>query len=232
MIHDSSVPTSTTGLQHPLNAEFVKYAHFIDQFQDAGPGEPVDELPAHVYGRVHTNTRFSILGNTTPRPGRADLPERGDPDDDDDPLQQRRERAEPQPGQFDPGLAAARAGPRHPCKLVDCSGSPGGTTSTGDHGTIDPIPFPATGTLGTADDARKLEICVALGYTGTEQPTGLPLDRHGGDDHADPGDSGRRNCANGAGNRGRQLHRHDRPDPPGRLYVNGTLLPTAGGYPM
>ena len=48
-----------------LNAEFVKYAHFIDQFQDAGSGDPWMSW-RHVYtGPVHTNTRFSILGDTS-----------------------------------------------------------------------------------------------------------------------------------------------------------------------
>jgi hypothetical protein len=65
VIHDSSVPTNTVGsFRIALNAEFVKYAHFIDQFQDAGSGEPWMSY-RHVYtGPVHTNTRFSILGNT------------------------------------------------------------------------------------------------------------------------------------------------------------------------
>ena len=37
VIHDSSVPRQQDGaFTIALNAEFVKYAHFIDQFQDAG----------------------------------------------------------------------------------------------------------------------------------------------------------------------------------------------------
>ena len=47
-----------------VTAEFVKYAHFIDQFQDAGSGEPWISYRHKYTGPVHTNTRFSILGNT------------------------------------------------------------------------------------------------------------------------------------------------------------------------
>src|SRR5262245_29898616 len=66
VIHDSSVPTQQDGaFTIALNAEFVKYAHFIDQFQDAGSGDPWVSW-RHVYtGPVHTNTRFSILGDTS-----------------------------------------------------------------------------------------------------------------------------------------------------------------------
>ena len=66
VIHDSSVPTQPDGaFTIALNAEFVKYAHFIDQFQDAGCGDPWMSY-RHVYtGPVHTNTRFSILGDTS-----------------------------------------------------------------------------------------------------------------------------------------------------------------------
>jgi hypothetical protein len=64
VIHDSSVPTNQAGsFTIAVTAEFVKYAHFIDQFQDAGSGDPWMSF-RHVYtGPVHTNTRFSILGN-------------------------------------------------------------------------------------------------------------------------------------------------------------------------
>ena len=82
VIHDSSVPMNTVGsFRIALNAEFVKYAHFIDQFQDAGSGDPWMSY-RHVYtGPVHTNTRFSILGDTSVAgPRGADLPERGHPD--------------------------------------------------------------------------------------------------------------------------------------------------------
>ena len=66
VIHDSSVPTQQDGaFTIALNAEFVRYAHFIDQFQDAGNGDPWMSY-RHVYtGPVHTNTRFSILGDTS-----------------------------------------------------------------------------------------------------------------------------------------------------------------------
>jgi hypothetical protein len=64
VIHDSSVPTNTVGsFTIALNAEFVKYAHFIDQFQDAGNGEPWISYRHEYTGPVHTNRRFSILGN-------------------------------------------------------------------------------------------------------------------------------------------------------------------------
>jgi hypothetical protein len=65
VIHDSSVPDNQVGsFTIAVTAEFVKYAHFIDQFQDAGSGDPWISF-RHVYtGPVHTNTRFSLLGNT------------------------------------------------------------------------------------------------------------------------------------------------------------------------
>ena len=64
VIHDSSVPLNTVGsFRIALNAEFVKYAHFIDQFQDAGSGYLWMSYRHTYTGPVHTNTRFSILGD-------------------------------------------------------------------------------------------------------------------------------------------------------------------------
>jgi Tfp pilus assembly protein PilX len=169
VIHDSSVPSNTAGsFKIALNAEFVKYAHFIDQFQDAGSGDPWMSFRHTYTGPVHTNTRFSILGDiTTPgnegpvlkseatqtmtttrfnNAGSAQNLSR-DSSSKDWPL------LGP-----DPGIL---------CKSVDCSGFTRGYDYDPTTGTIDPIPFPTTGTLGGSDDARKLEVCVALGYTGT-----------------------------------------------------------------
>jgi hypothetical protein len=64
VIHDSSVPDKQDGaFTIAVTAEFVKYAHFIDQFQDAGSGDPWMSFRHKYTGPVHTNTRFSILGN-------------------------------------------------------------------------------------------------------------------------------------------------------------------------
>ena len=169
VIHDSSVPDNRFGsFRIALNAEFVKYAHFIDQFQDAGSGDPWMSW-RHVYtGPVHTNTRFSILGDTSVA-GREGPTFRSEATQtlattrfsnggsEQNLSRDSSSRDWPLLGP-DPGIL---------CKQVDCSGF----TRTFDFnpvtGAVDPIPFPATGTLGTADDARKQEICVALGYTGT-----------------------------------------------------------------
>ena len=66
VIHDSAVPSHQDGtFTIAVSGDFVKYAHFIDQFQDAGSGDPWMSF-RHVYtGPVHTNTRFSILGDTS-----------------------------------------------------------------------------------------------------------------------------------------------------------------------
>ena len=166
------MPLNTAGsFTVALNAEFVKYAHFIDQFQDAGSGDPWMSY-RHVYtGPVHTNTRFSILGDintagnegpvfkseatqtlTTTRfnnAGSATNLSR-DSSSKDWPL------LGP-----DPGIL---------CKSVDCSGFTRGFDADPNTSGIQPIPFPASGTLGTADDARKQEICVALGYMNERMP--------------------------------------------------------------
>ena len=94
---------------------------------------------------------------------------------------------------------------------------------------IDPIPFPATGTLGTADDARKAEICVALGYTGTAngRPACPATATTGTMPTAVSRDA---TCApvpvivdGNCTMAGLTLL--------GGIYINGTLLPTAGGVP-
>lgn len=168
VIHDSSVPTQQDGaFTIALNADFVKYAHFIDQFQDAGSGQPWISW-RHVYtGPVHTNTRFSILGDTSV-PGHEGPTFRSETtqtmtttrfNNGGSPTNLSRDssaRDWPLLGPF-PGIL---------CKVVDCSGFTRGYDYDPTTGPIDPIPFPATGTLGAADDARKAEICVALGYTG------------------------------------------------------------------
>ncbi|HWC04073.1 MAG TPA: hypothetical protein VHF87_15045 [Methylomirabilota bacterium] len=161
VIHDSSVPTNTVGsFTIALNAEFVKYAHFIDQFQDAGSGEPWMSYRHEYTGPVHTNRRFSILGNistagqegptfrseatqtfTTTRfnnSGSATNLSR-DSSSQDWPL------LGPNPGIL--------------CKQVDCSGFTRSFDFDPTTATIDPIPFPG----GNNPQDRIAQICMALG---------------------------------------------------------------------
>jgi hypothetical protein len=147
VIHDSSVPLNTVGsFRIALNAEFVKYAHFIDQFQDAGSGEPWMSF-RHVYtGPVHTNTRFSILGNTSVA-GQEGPTFRSD-------ATQTMSTTRFSNGGSEQNLSRDSSSQDWPllgpdpgilCKVVDCSGF----TRTFDFnpvtGAIDPIPFPGGG---------------------------------------------------------------------------------------
>jgi hypothetical protein len=169
VIHDSSVPRVQDGaFTIALNAEFARYAHFIDQFEDAGSGNPWMSY-RHIYtGPVHTNTRFSILGNTsTPdEVGPAFRSEAtqtmtttrfSNGGNEQNLSRDSSPRDWPRLGP-DPGV---------PCKQVDCSGFTRGFDGNVTTPGINPIAFPSTSTLGTTDDPRKWEICVALGYTGT-----------------------------------------------------------------
>jgi hypothetical protein len=168
VIHDSSVPRQQDGaFTIALNGEFARYAHFIDQFQDAGGGNPWMSY-RHVYtGPVHTNRRFSILGNTsTPtEEGPAFQSEAtqtmtttrfSNGGNEQNLSRDSSPRDWPRLGPY-PGV---------PCKQVDCSGFTRGFDGDRTTPGINPIAFPSTSTLGTAEDARKWEICVALGYTG------------------------------------------------------------------
>ena len=148
VIHDSSVPTNTVGsFKIALNAEFVKYAHFIDQFQDAGSGDPWISW-RHVYtGPVHTNTRFSILGDTSVA-GR------------EGPIFRSEATQTQTTTRFNNGGSATNLSkdsssadwpllgpdPGILCKQVDCSGFTRGFDFNPVTVAIDPIPFPATGT--------------------------------------------------------------------------------------
>ncbi len=251
VIHDSSVPTQQDGAFNiSLNAEFVKYAHFIDQFQDAGSGDPWVSW-RHVYtGPVHTNTRFSILGDTsvTGHEGpifRSEATQtltttRFNNNGSNTNLSRDSSAADwPLLGP-DPGIS---------CKVVDCSGFTRGfdynptTTGACPGPGCDPIPFPATGTLGSTDDARKAEICVALGYTGTtngrpacpntatagQMPnpttasTGTPAGNHSDANCANVPVVVDNNCTAQASTGAVALL--------GGIYVNGGLLPTASGVP-
>jgi hypothetical protein len=163
VIHDSSVPTNQAGsFTIAVSAEFVKYAHFIDQFQDAGGGDPWISF-RHIYtGPVHTNTRFSILGNigTKDQEGPTFRSEATQTKEDTrfnnggsakNLKQDSSAKDWPKLGP-DPGIL---------CKLTDCSGftrafdfdprpaAPG----------IQPIPFPSD----PNGPDRRNQVCLALG---------------------------------------------------------------------
>lgn len=177
IIHDSSVPTNTVGsFRIALNAEFVKYAHFIDQFQDAGSGDPWMSYRHTYTGPVHTNTRFSILGDintpgnegptlkseatqtlTTTRFNNAGSPTNLSRDSSS--------RDWPLLGP-DPGIL---------CKSVDCSGFTRGYDFDPTTVAIDPIPFPG----GNNPADRLTQACLARAVTtascvGTANFAGLP----------------------------------------------------------
>ena len=147
VIHDSSVPLNTAGsFRIALNAEFVKYAHFIDQFQDAGSGEPWISW-RHVYtGPVHTNTRFSILGDTSVA-GREGPIFRSE-------ATQTQTTTRFSNGGSEQNLSRDSSSQDWPllgpdpgilCKQVDCSGFTRGFDFNPVTGAIDPIPFPGGG---------------------------------------------------------------------------------------
>jgi hypothetical protein len=166
VIHDSSVPTNQAGsFTIALNADFVKYAHFIDQFQDAGSGNPWVSWRHQYTGPVHTNRRFSIQGDTSV-PGREGPIFRSEATQTmtttrfnnggsvQNLSRDSSSRDWPLLGP-DPGIL---------CKQIDCSGFTRGfdfdpTTP----GTLDPIPFPG----GSNPDDRKTQICLALGLPAT-----------------------------------------------------------------
>ena len=147
VIHDSSVPTNTVGsFKIALNAEFVKYAHFIDQFQDAGSGDPWISW-RHVYtGPVHTNTRFSILGDTSVvgREGptfRSEATQTQTTTRFNNGGSATNLSRDSSPADWpllgsDPGIL---------CKQVDCSGFTRGFDFDPTTPAIDPIPFPGGG---------------------------------------------------------------------------------------
>ena len=235
VIHDSSVPRQQDGaFTIALNAEFARYAHFIDQFEDAGSGNPWMSY-RHIYtGPVHTNTRFSILGNTsTPdEVGPAFRSEAtqtmtttrfSNGGNEQNLSRDSSPRDWPRLGS-DPGV---------PCKQVDCSGFTRGFDGNATTPGINPIAFPSTSTLGTTDDPRKWEICVALGYTGTANgrpacPTTATAGTMPTPTSGPRADSP--NCANIP-----VIVDNDCTNLTGMLlggiYVQGGLLPTSGGVP-
>jgi hypothetical protein len=162
VIHDSSVPTNQAGsFTIALSAEFAKYAHFVDQFQDAGSGGNPWMSFRHIYtGPVHTNRRFSILGNTSVA-------------GQEGPTFRSEATQTMSTTRFNNGGSATNLSrdssardwpllgpnPGILCKQVDCSGF----TRTFDYDpttpTIDPIPFPG----GNNPDDRTLQLCMALG---------------------------------------------------------------------
>jgi hypothetical protein len=161
IIHDSSVPLNTVGsFTIALNAEFVKYAHFIDQFQDAGSGEPWISYRHEYTGPVHTNRRFSILGNTS-APG------------DEGPVFRSAATQTFSTTRFNNGGSATNLSrdssskdwpllgpdPGILCKVIDCSGFTRSYDFDPTTPAIDPIPFPG----GNNPADRTAQICVALG---------------------------------------------------------------------
>jgi hypothetical protein len=161
VIHDSSVPTNTAGaFTIALNAEFVKYAHFIDQFQDAGGGNPWMSW-RHIYtGPVHTNTRFSLLGNTSVI-GQEGPTFRS-------PATQTQTKTNFATGGAQAKDSSAgdwpRLGPTPGilCKLVDCSGFTRTFDFDTNTPTIDPIPFPG----GNNPQDRLVQACLARAVDG------------------------------------------------------------------
>ena len=202
VIHDSSVPVNQDGsFTIALNAEFVKYAHFIDQFQDAGSGDPWMSY-RHVYtGPVHTNTRFSILGNTST------------PDEEGPTFRSEATQTMPTTrfsnGGNEQNLSRDSSSRDWPllgpnpgisCKQVDCSGFTRGVRlQSGPRPILDPIPFPG----GSNPPDRQDQICMALGYAGAA---------YGRDDcpRLVGADLAGHCCNNIPGDRGQQLHGRDR----------------------
>ena len=144
IIHDSSVPTNQVGsFTIALNAEFVKYAHFIDQFQDAGSGEPWISYRHEYTGPVHTNRRFSILG-VIGTPG------------DEGPVFRSAATQTMSTTRFNNNGSATNLSrdsssqdwpllgpnPGILCKTVDCSGFTRSFDFDPTTGAVDPIPFP------------------------------------------------------------------------------------------
>ena len=169
VIHDSSVPDDVVGsFTIALNAEFVKYAHFIDQFQDAGSGEPWVSF-RHVYtGPVHTNTRFSILGDTS-TPGEEGPTFRSEATQTMSTTRFNNNGSATNLSRDSSSRDWPLLGPTPGllCKTIDCSGftrtydfNPTTTGACPGAG-CDPIPFP--GGLNPQD--RTTQICVALGIS-------------------------------------------------------------------
>jgi hypothetical protein len=180
VIHDSSVPTNTVGsFKIALNAEFVKYAHFIDQFQDAGSGDPWISW-RHVYtGPVHTNTRFSILGDTSVV-GREGPIFRSE-------ATQTQTTTRFSNGGSEQNLSRDSSSQDWPllgpdpgilCKQVDCSGFTRGFDFDPTTVAIDQIPFPGGGNpvdrLTQACLARQSTVSPIVNCTGAADFSGLP----------------------------------------------------------
>ena len=161
VIHDSSVPDKQDGsFTIAVTAEFVKYAHFIDQFLDAGSGEPWMSF-RHVYtGPVHTNTRFSILGNTAVKAqegptfkSEATQTQDSTRFNNGGKAQNLKQdsSAKDWPILGDPGVF---------CKTSDCSGfSRAFDFDPTTPAVIDPIPFPSD----PNGPDRRNQVCMALG---------------------------------------------------------------------
>jgi hypothetical protein len=233
VIHDSAVPRQPDGaFTIALNGEFARYAHFIDQFQDAGGGDPWMSY-RHVYtGPVHTNRRFSILGNTS-TPDEVGPAFRSE-------ATQTMTTTRFSNGGNEQNLSRdssprdwPRLGPEPgiPCRQVDCSGFTRGFDGDQTTPGINPIAFPSTSTLGTADDPRKWEICVALGYTGPAngRPACPTTATAGTMPTPTSGTRAQAGCAGIPVIVDNHCSSTAPPDLKGGIYVNGNLLPTSGG---
>jgi hypothetical protein len=165
VIHDSAVPDNTVGsFTIALNADFVQYAHFINDGDAAGG--PWISFRHHYSGPVHTNTRFKILGNA-PTAGQEG------PTFEDQATQTLTDT------RFNTGGVQTRdsssgdwpilgLAPSIICKVIDCSGFTRGYDYNPTTVAIDPIPFPGAGNTDRILEANK-SLQDSYGSLGTQQ---------------------------------------------------------------
>jgi hypothetical protein len=181
VIHDSAVPNPPYDgtFTIALNDQFVKYAHFIDQFQDAGSGAPWMSFRHKYTGPVHTNRRFSILGNTS-TPGeegpifRSEATQTMTTTRFNNGGNEQNLSRDSSPRDW-PRLGPA---PGILCKQVDCSGFTRGFDYNPATPTPNPIPFPGGSNppdrLAQACLARQSAVNPITNCTGAANFSGLP----------------------------------------------------------
>jgi hypothetical protein len=157
VIHDSATPDNLTGaFTIALNAEFVRYAHFIDNMDSSQAWISY----RHVYtGPVHTNGRFNILGNA-PTALQEGPTFRSEATSWDNQIRFNNggstlTTAKDSTSRDWPLLGAA---PGILCKLTDCAGLTRNYDYDPSTAAIDKIPYPS----GSNPEARNDEVCVAL----------------------------------------------------------------------